>query len=159
MTLLVWYSYVVFWFNKSSLLKWICWFGQNEEEYWRDIIKANHGIFYHWRPMRNRGTLMVILSFQFLYLTLNWERIRFRYCCSLTANTWISMEVPVFYNNKAKGHCGNSSGRTGTLVWAWPHPLSARSCDDSAISHNNTSIAQITQLREAYQNVNSLVHK
>lgn len=35
-------------------------------------------------------------------------------------------------------------------------PLLARLCDASAVSHDNASIAQITQAREAYENVNSL---
>jgi len=77
-----------------------------------------------------------------------------------TANTWISREEPAFYHNEAKGNCGNSSGRTGSTQFEHDSgnllPLSARLCDASAVSHDNASIAQITQARVAYENVNSL---
>lgn len=77
-----------------------------------------------------------------------------------TANTWISREEPAFYHNEAKGNYGNSSGRTGSTQFEHDSgnlpPLSARLCDASAVSHDNASIAQITQAREAYENVNSL---
>ncbi|KAL3361123.1 hypothetical protein AABB24_014165 [Solanum stoloniferum] len=77
-----------------------------------------------------------------------------------TANTWISRGEPAFYHNEAKGNCGNSSGRTGSTQFEHDSgnllPLSARLCDASAVSHDNASIAQITQAREAYENVNSL---
>ncbi|XP_060208476.1 serine/threonine-protein kinase EDR1 [Lycium barbarum] len=77
-----------------------------------------------------------------------------------TANTWISREEPAFYRIEAKGDCGNSSVRTGSTQFehdcANLLPLSAGLCDASAVSHDNVSIAQITQAREAYENVNSL---
>ncbi|KAJ8555531.1 hypothetical protein K7X08_013027 [Anisodus acutangulus] len=77
-----------------------------------------------------------------------------------TVNTWISREEPAFYHIKAKGECGNSSVRTGSTQFEHDCgnllPLSARLCDASAVSHDNASIAQITQAREAYENVNSL---
>ncbi|KAJ8558320.1 hypothetical protein K7X08_005086 [Anisodus acutangulus] len=77
-----------------------------------------------------------------------------------TANTWISRAEPAFYRIEAKGDCGNSSVRTGSTQFEHDCgnllPLSASLCDPSAVSHDNSSIAQITQAREAYENVNSL---
>ncbi|MCD9638311.1 hypothetical protein HAX54_022186 [Datura stramonium] len=77
-----------------------------------------------------------------------------------TANTWISRAEPAFYRIEAKEDCGNSSVITASTQFEHDRgnllPLSAGLCDDSAVSHDNTSIAQITQAREAYENVDSL---
>ncbi|KAF3664633.1 putative zinc transporter 4, chloroplastic-like [Capsicum annuum] len=73
------------------------------------------------------------------------------------ANTLISSTEPAFYRNEAKGDCGVRTVSTqiehdsGNLL-----PLSPRLCDASAVSHDNASIAQITQAREACENVNGL---
>ncbi|KAM3379030.1 serine/threonine-protein kinase EDR1 [Capsicum galapagoense] len=73
------------------------------------------------------------------------------------ANTLISSTEPAFYRNEAKGDCGVRTVSTqiehdsGNLL-----PLSRRLCDASAVSHDNASIAQITQAREACENVNGL---
>ncbi|XP_070038634.1 putative serine/threonine-protein kinase SIS8 [Nicotiana tabacum] len=75
-----------------------------------------------------------------------------------TANTWISRAEPAFYCIEAKGGSGNSSVRTGSTKFEHDCgnllPSSARLCDTSAVSHDNTSMAQITQAREAYEHVN-----
>lgn len=77
-----------------------------------------------------------------------------------TANTWISRTEPALYYNEAKGDCGNSSVRTRSTQFEHDSgnllPLSARLCDASAVSHDNASVEQIMQAREAYEKVNSL---
>lgn len=75
-----------------------------------------------------------------------------------TANTWISRAEPAFYCIEAKGGSGNSSVRPGSTQFEHDCgnllPSSTRLCDTSAVSHDNTSMAQITQAREAYEHVN-----
>ncbi|WMV28917.1 hypothetical protein MTR67_022302 [Solanum verrucosum] len=40
--------------NKCLLMKWLWRYGQNEAGYWKEIIKAKHGIHDHWRPKMSK---------------------------------------------------------------------------------------------------------
>ncbi|CAN4076781.1 unnamed protein product [Withania somnifera] len=69
-----------------------------------------------------------------------------------TANTWISRAEPALHHTEAKGDNGNSSVKTGSSQFEHDCgdllPLSARLCDASAVSHDNSSMGNVNSLGE-----------